>query len=234
MERIAGVLFDKDGTLFDFTASWGAWTRALLAEFAAGDPALTARLAGLLGFDPTTGRFVPGSPVVTHTTGEIAAMLLPFLPGRSLAAVVARLDLLATRAPMVEAVPLAPLLGRLRARGLHLGLATNDSEVAARAHLRAAGVEAAFDFVAGYDSGHGGKPGPGMLLAFARAMGLPPAAVLMVGDSRHDLEAARAAGMPRVAVLTGPATAGELAPFAEAVLPDIGHLPDWLDARARG
>jgi phosphoglycolate phosphatase len=51
----------------------------------------------------------------------------------------------------------------------------------------------------------------------------------MVGDSRHDLMAGRAAGMRTVAVLTGIAEAPELAPLADAVLPDIGHLADWLD-----
>ena len=29
---IDGLLFDKDGTLFDFEATWSAWTRDLLAD----------------------------------------------------------------------------------------------------------------------------------------------------------------------------------------------------------
>jgi len=29
-------------------------------------------------------------------------------------------------------------------------------------------------------------------------------------------------------VLTGTAIASDLAPLADIVLPDIGHLPDWL------
>ena len=53
----------------------------------------------------------------------------------------------------------------------------------------------------------------------------------MVGDSTHDLIAGRAAGMWTVGVLTGIAATDELAPYADAVLPDIGHLPGWLDAR---
>ncbi len=53
----------------------------------------------------------------------------------------------------------------------------------------------------------------------------------MVGDSTHDLAAAREAGFRAVAVLTGPADFAELAPLAEAVLPDIGHLEDWLARR---
>ncbi len=77
-------------------------------------------------------------------------------------------------------------------------------------------------------AGPSAKPAPGMLLAFADRFGLDPAAVLMVGDSRHDLIAARAAGMPAVGVLTGTAAAEDLAPLALAVLPDIGHLPGWL------
>ena len=102
----------------------------------------------------------------------------------------------------------------------------------ARAHLDAAGVTGLFDFVAGFDSGHGGKPAPGQLLAFCASMALTPEEVVMVGDSRHDLVAGRAAGMRCVAVLTGMATAQELAPYATAVLDDIGALPDWLDHHA--
>jgi phosphoglycolate phosphatase len=62
-------------------------------------------------------------------------------------------------------------------------------------------------------------------------MGLVPADVVMVGDSLHDLMAARAAGMHAVGVLTGLAEAAILAPFADAVLPDIGALPEWLAER---
>jgi phosphoglycolate phosphatase len=131
-------------------------------------------------------------------------------------------------APQVEAAPLAPLLDGLRARGLTLGVATNDSEAPARAHLERAGVIDRFAFVAGYDSGHGAKPGPGMLKAFCRATGIAPAACAIVGDSLHDLTSGRAAGMMTVGVLTGLAAAEDLRPLADAILPDIAALPDWL------
>jgi phosphoglycolate phosphatase len=70
------------------------------------------------------------------------------------------------------------------------------------------------------------------MLAFAAQTGLDPARIAMIGDSTHDLDAGRAAGMVTVAVLTGPASAESLAPHADVVLPDIGHLPAWLDALA--
>ena len=128
----------------------------------------------------------------------------------------------------IEAVPLQSYFTQLRGLGLSLGIATNDAEAPARAHLGRAGIIDQFDFIAGYDSGHGGKPAPGQLHAFCAQTGLDVAHCLMVGDSTHDLHAGQAAGMRTIGVLTGPAPHEELAPFADAVLPDIGGIPDWL------
>jgi phosphoglycolate phosphatase len=229
---VVGLVFDKDGTLFDFVATWSAWTRRLVEDLAGLSGAAPAdRLARAIGFDPVLGRFEPDSPVIAHTPGEIAELLVPHLPGQSLDGVVRRMNALAAEATTVEAVPLVALFTRFRAMGLKIGLATNDAEVPARAHLDGAGIAGFFDFVAGCDSGFGAKPAPGPLLAFALRAGIDPGSVAMVGDSRHDLIAGRAAGMVTVGVLTGLAGPDDLAPFADAVLPDIGHLPDWL-ARA--
>lgn len=229
---ISGILFDKDGTLFDFQATWSAWTHGVLIDLADGDIARAAMLGRAIGFTFDTGTFAPDSVVISHTAEDIATALLPHLPGKSLPALVSLMNTMAASVALVPAIPLAPFLAMLRARGLRLGVATNDAESAARAQLSSVGIETAFDFIAGFDSGHGGKPHPGMLLAFASAHGLSPDQVVMVGDSRHDLVAGRAAGMRVVGVLTGLAAADDLAPLAEAVLPDIGHLPGWIDAQA--
>ena len=71
-----------------------------------------------------------------------------------------------------------------------------------------------------------------MLLAYAAAAGLAPGRIAMVGDSTHDLAAARAAGMAAVGVLTGPAGRDDLAPHADAVLRSVAELPNWLDSLA--
>ncbi|MEZ5685278.1 MAG: HAD-IA family hydrolase [Paracoccaceae bacterium] len=226
------ILFDKDGTLFDFDASWGVWAARQIARLAEGDAALEGRLAGAIGYDRAAARFLPHSPVIAGTLDEAVALLLPHLPGWRQDTLTRELDAAAQDLPLVAPVDLARCLGGLRGRGLRLGVATNDTEAAARAHLAAAGVSGMFEFVAGYDSGFGAKPGPGQLLGFAAHLGCAPAACAMVGDSLHDLRAARAAGMRAVAVLTGPARAADLAPWADAVLPDIGALAGWLDAGA--
>ena len=117
------------------------------------------------------------------------------------------------------------VLGALRDMGLKVGLATNDAEASARRHLEQLRLTSLMDFVAGYDSGHGAKPAPGMIHAFARAIGVDARRVALVGDTLHDLDSARAAGAVSIAVLSGVATREELAPHADFVVADIGALP---------
>lgn len=230
---IRGIVFDKDGTLFDFRATWGVWVQRLLHDLAPGDAAAAAALGRRIGFDPRDGGFAADGPLVSGTPEEILGALLPLLGDAwDLSRLTALAERHAAATPPVEVASLVPVLAELLARGLHLGVASNDSAASVETHLRTAGVRGAFGFVAGHDSGHGAKPDPGMLLAFARQHRIPPAAVVMVGDSRHDLAAGRAAGMCTVAVLSGPAPAEYLADLADAVLPDIGALPRWLSSRA--
>lgn len=230
MPAIRGLLFDKDGTLFDFRSTWGGWTRRVIGELAHGSERRGAELAALLGYDLGSGDFARDSVVIGHTVGEIAEILAPELPGHTAGALVDLLNGLAIDNDMVPAVPLVPLFTRLAGMGLQLGLATNDAEQPARVHLDRAGLSPFFDFVAGFDSGYGGKPETGQMQAFLARTGLPAPAVAMVGDSLHDLDAGRAAGMRTVAVLTGIADRAALAPHADVVLGHIGELPDWIAA----
>lgn len=225
---IKGIIFDKDGTLFDFNATWGAWTRGMLETETDGDPVLFARLADALGYDVATASFRPDSMVIASTAGELADMIQSVLPDLDADALLSRMNAAAAAVTQIEAVPLQSYFTQLRGLGLHLGIATNDAEAPARAHLDRAGVTQHFDFIAGYDSGHGGKPAPGQLHAFCAQTGLSPADCVMVGDSTHDLHAGQAAGMRTVGVLTGPAPLAELAPMSDVVLPDIGAIPGWL------
>ncbi|MBM3615745.1 MAG: HAD family hydrolase [Alphaproteobacteria bacterium] len=229
---IDAAIFDKDGTLFDFRATWGGWT-ARAVDHLAGHGADRDALAWRLGYDLAAGVFAKDSPVIASTTPELVDIMHGFVPQMGKGQLLDILSDLSEAAPQAPAVPLRPVFEALKARGLKLGLATNDTEAPARAHLAGAGVLDLFDFVAGCDSGWGGKPAPGQLLAFAGRVGVDPVRSVMVGDSLHDLEAGRAAGMRRVAVLTGIAEAAELAPHADVVLPDIGHLAGWIDGLRR-
>lgn len=225
---VDGIVFDKDGTLFDFARTWETWAQAILVRLAS-DPDMVPLMGAAIGFNTDAGRFARDSVALAGTPLEIAEALDAVIPDMSLPDIIQILDREAARAPQYEATPLVPLFEKLRSEGYKLGVATNDAEMPALAHLDSVNATPYLDFVAGYDSGFGGKPEPGQLIAFCQKFGLDPERCVMVGDSLHDLRAGRAAQFMTVGVLTGYAQHAELAEFASVVLPDIGHLPDWLN-----
>ncbi len=229
---IRGILFDKDGTLLDFNATWMPLYRTAAHAVAGNDRELAAKLLQIGGQDEQRATVAPGSILAGGTTDEIAALWAAYLPKPGFEDLAGVLDQIFQRDGAKSAVPVANLartLRRLKARGLALGVATSDSEAGALATLRPFGVFELFAFVAGYDSGHGPKPEPGMVLAFCRATGLTPGEVLVVGDSRHDLEMARRAGAGLcVGVLSGTSAREHLIELADHVLDGIGHIEDLL------
>jgi histidinol-phosphate phosphatase family protein len=115
----------------------------------------------------------------------------------------------------------AQALERLRARGVRLAVVTNQSGVA-RGLITAEqldAVNAKVDAVLGpfdswqvcvHDDGDGcvcRKPSPGMVLAAATALGVPPERCVMIGDTGGDVNAALAANARAVLVPT-PRTLG--------------------------
>ncbi|MBV8036256.1 phosphoglycolate phosphatase [Roseateles sp.] len=94
-------------------------------------------------------------------------------------------------------------LQALRARGLPLAVLTNKPAAPARELLRRKGLDGYFQQVFGGDDFARKKPDPLPLVKTCETLGTPPATTWMVGDSRNDAEAARAAGCPLVLVTYG-------------------------------
>ncbi|MEE7548845.1 phosphoglycolate phosphatase, partial [Xanthomonas sp. Kuri4-1] len=98
---------------------------------------------------------------------------------------------------------IAPLLQRLDDDGVAWGIVTNKPEYLARLILPQLQWEQRCAVLIGGDTLAERKPHPLPLLAAAERLGMPPAACVYVGDDERDILAARAAGMPSVAVLWG-------------------------------
>ncbi len=225
---IKAILFDKDGTLLDFHATFAPATAGVLAALAESKETSVDALADAVGFNLAQTSIKPGSVLIAGSLEEIAKCLLPFCSKGNLDLMTAHLDELYVEHSLKSLTPFSFLktaLDDLQALGLKLGVATNDSEIAACAHLDQIGIAKRFCFVAGFDSGHGEKPAPGMVRAYIDHLGLSPEQVIMVGDSPHDCKAGRAAGAVAVAVTSGGAPAEELAPHADHVVADISELP---------
>ena len=214
------VLFDIDGTLLK---AGGAGREALARGAAAAlgvtldeargatlqmdfrgriDPVLVRELAGRLGHDGE------------RAAQRITEAYLAALPGTLARAV-------------VEVMPgVVDLVARLEARPRTLvGLLTGNVREGARLKLGAVGLERLAERPGGFGA-DGGDRAEVAQAAAARAfeLGVPAERVFVVGDTEHDVAAARAGGMRAVAVATGWTDAATLA----ASLPDL-LLPDLAD-----
>jgi phosphoglycolate phosphatase len=84
--------------------------------------------------------------------------------------------------------------------GCALAVCTNKLEHSSHLLLRALGIADRFQFVCGQDTYGVAKPDPTPLIETIARVGGDRARAIMVGDSRADIDAARAAGIPVVAV----------------------------------
>jgi phosphoglycolate phosphatase len=232
---IRGILFDKDGTLLDFFETWipAYKAAAKVAAAFADDPAMADRMLRATGFDPESEAFDPLSLLAGGTTAQICdawadeAGLVE--RDRFLQQVHDAMDDYAARYPVPIAEGLDVLFERLASRGYVLGIATMDSEVVAKVTAETLGLSRWLAFLAGYNSGHGAKPEPGMVLGFCAATGLTPAEVLVIGDTDRDVNMARNAGAGMVVgVLTGASPADQLARIADRVLESVFEIETVL------
>ena len=230
---IRGVLFDKDGTLLDFDATWPPAYAAVAEELAAiaGDPGLAATIMRLGGYGDD-GALDPSSVFACGATREIVEFCAHLPQFEDVEGIAERLDAILTaygeRGPLAVD-NLAALLEGWAARGLRLGVATNDSMASTKAWIACHDFEKYFDFVAGIDQHYGPKPDPKMFEGFCTATRLEPSEVCMVGDTITDAEFARAGGAGlTVIVRTGAGDGDALAALADRVIPSVAELGDVL------
>ena len=111
----------------------------------------------------------------------------------------------------------------LKEDGKRIGLVTSKVRTGAIRGLKVAGLEAFFDVIVGADDVRHPKPHPEPVLMALDLLGGQPGDAVFIGDSRHDLESGRAAGVKTAAALWGP--------FDRAHLADL--QPDfWLETPA--
>lgn len=229
---IRAILFDKDGTLIDFPATWEPVLRSLAAEFAEGEPGKVEELLAVAGYDPVLKLFRPGSIWAAGHTLDLVRAWLPGADAARHAEAALWVDGYCSSLAPQTAVPitdLEALFSKLTGQGFRLGIATNDSARSANATMERLGLLGHLTLVMGYDSVPDPKPGPGMVRKFCEVSGTRAREVAVVGDNVHDVEMARAAGAGlAIGVLTGNARREHLEQHADHLIGSVEELPALL------
>ena len=214
---VRGVLFDLDGTLIDSAPDLAGAANRLRDDHGMA-PLPLAQLrpmvgSGARGMVAVAFGVAPGEPRFESLRD---AFLAHYEAG------------LLLRTHPFDGVD--AMLCALESAGVPWGIVTNKATRFTMPIVAGLGLaQRAAVVVCGDTTAHA-KPHPEPLLHAARAMGLPPEAVVYVGDDLRDAQAAQAAGMPMLAATWGYLGLG--APVhlwgADALLDAPGQLQEWL------
>lgn len=198
---IQTVLFDLDGTLLDSIALIVDAFRHMMDRHHDGAPDDAIWLNGI------------GTPLVKQVA-ELAtgpehaeAMLTTY---RTYC--IANHDSRVTAYPGIQAV-----VRSLQESGIKLGIVTSKNHVGAVRGLTLLGLLDAFPVILGVDDVERAKPDPEPVRSAMRLLDADPESTVFIGDSTHDMECGRAAGVRTAAVLWGPFSRESLEP----------HEPTW-------
>jgi len=120
------------------------------------------------------------------------------------------------------------VLEEVRGMNIPMGICTNKPEAFTRQILDGLGLDRYFSSVVGGDTTGARKPDPEPVLACLRGLVAEPALSLMIGDSVHDVHAARAAGVTVGVVPWGYRATPVETLGADFVLHDPGRLPGMI------
>lgn len=184
------LVLDLDGTLVDTAGDLTATLNDILAQ------------EGLPAVGPAEGRAMVGHGARAMLSNALSGAGITAEPERLDNLVAIFIDVYAGRiAETSRPFPGVPAaLDRFEAAGWRLAVCTNKFERHSRLLLGELGLADRFAVIAGQDTYGVRKPDARHLLETIRAAGGSPSAAVMVGDSEVDVQTARNARVPVVAV----------------------------------
>ncbi len=189
MSDVRGVIFDVDGTLIDSNdAHAHAWETALAQN---GFDVPYATLRGMIGMG--------GDKIVPLVTGLGADDDEVEKLGKDCDAIFEKVY-----APTLHAFPdVRALFERMKSSGLGLFIATSAKEQQLDELLRIANIKDLLSDTSSKNPSERSKPDPDIVHAAVVGSGLPESALLMVGDTPYDMEAATRARVRPIGVRSG-------------------------------
>ena len=233
------IIFDKDGTLIDFDAFWVTVSAKaigdILKDIGKEDIPVCEILSALGVHNGVTdinsvlckGTYEQMGQIVY---GILAAHGCPISQQETVMKIV---DAYKKNSDAGEVKPtcsnLRKIITDLRKQGKRLAVVTTDTSEITHKCLKKLKIEEEFDKIYADDGKTPSKPDPYCIFDFCRLTGIEKDHIIMIGDTMTDIKFARNAGIRVIGVAKTPRNKEYLAPYADAVIPDISFLPSLLD-----
>ena len=238
------VIFDKDGTLVDFAATWVPLIRKraqLLVKSLGRNGELEALLLRSWGMDPVSGRIDPRGPCPVSPRSEeiVTGTLILYQKGypwdeakQAVTRAFDETDRTTDRHELSKGVDgIHTFLTRLKREGFCLALATNDEREDTETVLSSLDLKNVFDVIICAGEVTPPKPHPGIVLAICERLSIPPRETVCIGDTVGDMIAGKNAGVAlTIGIVEGGITPREeLEKVADVVFDSIRDLPFFGD-----
>lgn len=224
------IIFDKDGTLIDFDAMWGAWTLQLADRFqAATGRDIRQALCECYGYDLAQRKILPDGKLTFLPMWRLRELMVEVVTSLGIPEAA---DMVHAAWHVPDPVTLAKpftdiqkLFTQLHQLGIKIALATADDRAPTQAMLAAFGVADRVAAMVCADDGVPAKPAPDMVTTLCERMRVDPGKTIVVGDTVADLQMARAAGAGYViGVLSGVGSLPHLTPLADVLIDTVDTL----------
>ena len=235
IKQIKGILFDKDGTLLDFEATWRpVWNMTeeqlgSILQIGEKEMRVIRERLGIL-----EDGFTSDSIYVAGTLLDYA-QIISEVTKKQLSTVV---DVLNTvykdfvESKKLHIVPIGnpkEMMTYLKQKGYKLGIVTADNVLNTEYFIKETGIEALMDFIAADDGHYQMKPHPHMLEAFCEQMGLEKQEVAVVGDTLKDMKFGKNNQMGLSIYVTSSYPNTEAIQLADYAIDHVGYLIDIFE-----
>jgi phosphoglycolate phosphatase len=233
------IIFDKDGTLIDFSATWVPLIRkrvTFLLKKLEENKGLGAFLLKSWGIDPVSGRVDPRGPCPVSPRSDeiIIGTMALYRHGyhwdeakQWVAQAFDEADADGDwRQNVVPIEGIQVFLTKLKKDGFHTALATNDERKDTEAILNHLGMDGLFAMILCWGEITPPKPHPETIFTICRKLSVPPGETVMVGDSVTDMMMGKRAEVAlTIGILEGGVTPKEeLEKVADLVVDSIQDL----------
>lgn len=233
---IKGILFDKDGTLIDFSLWRNAGIKtiqSIMDEFNINDEKVFVELQKSIGI--TANGIEPFGALAYKSHEDLAAELHYVINKYRKTDLnefqihvveLLRKEVLRNDVEFKEITDIRKLYEYLSSNNIKMGLATADSKQSAMHMINKLNLNDCFDYIGAYDGFMKQKPHNEMCMRFCSMYDLQPNEVAIVGDSYNDMIFAKNSGAIGVGVLSGVSCKINLKDIANVIIPSVDSLFD--------